>query len=433
MRTFLSIMMVCAASVHLSSARADLAPIEGLIARPAGYAPLPRPRPDPMVLFERDCAPRDAPEVEWARLAKVDRMATMRQMLGQLIVISFSGTSPADPSVKAVAGALARSEIGGVLYFRYNVGTAADVAAVNALYTAAHPRLPAVIAIDQEGGAVTRLKPSEGAPDTPSAATIAEGSVEGAADAYEAMAKRLSELGFTANFGPVVDLLINPNNPVIARFGRSFGRDPDTVTRYAKQFVLAHRAEGVATALKHFPGHGSSTADSHDGAIDLNPTWSPVELEPFRSMIEDDLSDMIMIGHLELDGFSGPGALPASLSPRAITERLREAMCFDGLIVSDDLSMDAIASTWPLTEAVRLMIDAGGDLALLSLPSGTGLDDISVMLDELAAVAEADPLFADKVRFAYARVVNHKLDMKAIREAEPDESHLASMNGGESR
>lgn len=402
------------AAAVLAQPSADRAAVGDLIERPAGFVAMPRPKPGIVETFANGCTVPD-PEIQWARLPRPLREVPLREMIGQLLVVSFSGKTADSPGVVATRAALARSEIGGVLYFRFNIGSADDVRAVNRSFAEAHDSLPAFIAIDQEGGAVTRLKPSEGAPRTPSAAEIAAASPEAAEAAYAAMAANLADLGFTVNFGPVVDLAVNPDNPVIARYGRSYGADPAKVVQLAKTFIAEHAEAGVATVLKHFPGHGSSTADSHDGAIDLTPTWSRRELIPFRDLIADGSANMVMAGHLTLDGLTGPGGLPASLSPRAIGTFLRETLCFDGLVVSDDLAMDAIGAEWPPAEAVALMIEAGGDIALLSLPAGEGMDDIARLVDDLAARATADPRFARRVRYAYARVVNHKLDLQKRR------------------
>lgn len=394
-------------------AEPPLRPLAGLIERPEGTPALPPARP-PFEATYADCVPPD-PEIAWARLPRTLRELPLRAMIGQLLIVSYSGTTVSDRGVEIARQALRRSEIGGVLTFRYNIGSADDIRAINAAFETAHPVLPAIIDIDQEGGAVTRIKPSEGAPETPSAKDIAAGTLEEAAAAYTDMARNLAELGFTLNFGPVVDLAVNEDNPVIARFGRSYGAAPDTVAAYARTFIEAHHAHGLQTSLKHFPGHGSSSDDSHKVAIDLTPTWHRRELDPFATLIAEGVADTVMLGHLTLDGVTGPGALPASLSPNAISGLLRRDLCFGGPVVSDDLAMDAIESHWGSPEAARLMIEAGGDIALVSLPPRKGMGLVTEITDHLVEVAEASPAFADKLRRAYARVVNFKLDLSSPR------------------
>ncbi|WP_111346627.1 glycoside hydrolase family 3 N-terminal domain-containing protein [Acuticoccus sediminis] len=391
------------------------AAIDGLITRPAGWQGLPRPKPKMGDLFASTCTPPD-PELTWFRLPPDLRSVPIEAMIGQLLVVSYGGTTPNDAGVRAASQAIARSRIGGVLTFRHNIRSAGDIRAVNQLFARSNPDLPPIIAVDQEGGLVMRLKPSEGAPDTPSAADVATGSTAAALETYKAMARSLADLGFTANFGPVVDLAVNPDNPVIARFGRSYGADPGTVTRYATAFAEAHRSAGVGTALKHFPGHGSSTNDSHDGAIDLTATWTPEEMEPFRDMIATNEADMIMAGHLTLAGLTDDG-LPASLSGDAIDGFLRGTLCYGGVVVSDDLAMDAVSAKWNLVEAVTMMVEAGGDIALLSLASGQGYEVIDRIIAALAEHARRSPEFADRIRHAYARIANLKLDLGQMRAA----------------
>ena len=401
------------------SARAQAGePIDGLLARAPDWRPTPPRKPTLAQSFASECLPVD-PELAWFRLPASLRAVPLEAMIGQLLVVSYGGTQPGDPGVRHAREAIADSRIGGVLTFRHNIASASDIAAVNAAFAAANTALPAMIAVDQEGGLVMRVKPSEGAPATPSASDIADGPPGAARAAYDDMAASLAQLGFTANFGPVVDLAVNPSNPVIARFGRSYGADPGTVTRYATLFARAHREAGVGTALKHFPGHGSSTDDSHEGAIDLTPTWSRTELVPFRDMIAEGEADMIMVGHLTLDGLTDDG-LPASLSGEAIDGFLRETLCYGGVVVSDDLAMDAISAKWDPVRAVTMMVEAGGDIALLSLAAGQGYETIERITRALAEHAAGSPEFADRIRHAYARVANLKLDLAEARAATGD-------------
>ena len=124
--------------------------------------------------------------------------------------------------------------------------------------------------------------------------------------------------GINLNFGPVVDLSLNPCNNVIARRKRSYGSDPKTVTSLARSFIAAHREANVLTAAKHFPGHGSSWSDSHKALPDMSRSWRESELEPYRRLARDGLLDMVMVGHLYHPRFSDGERLPTSLSASAI-------------------------------------------------------------------------------------------------------------------
>ncbi|MEM8552720.1 MAG: glycoside hydrolase family 3 N-terminal domain-containing protein, partial [Pseudomonadota bacterium] len=379
----------------------------------------PRGKPEVAEIVASSCERAD-PHLTWALLPPSLRTVPLRQMIGQLLVISYSDTTPRASGVEAVRQAIRSSRVGGVLTFRHNISSGDNIRAINEAFRDAHPVLPAIVAVDQEGGAVMRVKPSEGGPDTPSAKRVADGTLEEARTAYTDMARALADLGFTVNFGPVVDLEVNPKNPVIARFGRAYSASAEEVVKFAQAFIDAHSAAGLGTALKHFPGHGSSTADSHEGAIDLSATWSHEELIPFRELIDSGSADMVMIGHLKLEGVTGPDNLPASLSPKAIDGVLREALCFDGVVVSDDLAMDAVSNTWGAVEATRLMVEAGGDMALLSIPAGEGFALIDEITDALVAEAERSPEFLQKIKAAYARIVHFKLDLSELTEPRSD-------------
>jgi beta-N-acetylhexosaminidase len=185
----------------------------------------------------------------------------------------------------------------------------------------------------------------------------------------EQLAAELAQMGINLNFAPVVDLNLNPQNPIIARYERSFGADPAEVTKYAQAVIEAHHRHGVACCLKHFPGHGSAGADSHLGFVDVSSCWQPIELEPYRRLIGQGYNDGIMTAHLvnrQLD----PSEIPATLSPRVVDGLLRRELGFTGVVFSDDLQMRAISNGWGLTEAIQRAVLAGVDMLVV----GNNLD-----------------------------------------------------------
>ncbi|MBJ3783870.1 glycoside hydrolase family 3 protein [Devosia sediminis] len=331
---------------------------------------------------------------------------TLEQMAGQMIIVGFEGDSAGDAGVKAVTDDLAAGRLGGVMFLKKNVASLDTVSDMNAQFRAASPDLPPFITIDQEGGAVERLTKDVGFTEIPNAATVAERDTPDEAEAlYGEMAASIAELGFTVNFGPVADLNTNTENQVIARFGRSFSADPDVVTAYDTAFIAGHRAAGVATALKHFPGHGSSTADSHEGFVDITESWDAVELEPYRALIAADMVDMVMVGHLyHADYADADGETPSSLSPRWIDGVLREELGFAGVVISDDLEMGAIRDHFTLEETVTKAVRAGMDILLFSNTADyrAGLTD--EVLAILLAEAEADPDLAARIEQSYERI-----------------------------
>ena len=336
--------------------------------------------------------------------------ATLEEMAGQMIVVGFQGTSANANSVQALADDIAEGHIGGVMFLKTNVASLGAVREMNALFRAASPDLPPFITLDQEGGAVERLTKDVGFTEIPNAATIAARNAPDAAEAiYARMAAGIADLGFSVNFGPVADLATNPDNQVIARFGRAFSADPAVVTDYDAAFIRAHRASGVLTSLKHFPGHGSSTADSHEGFVDITKTWDPVELDPYRALIAADMVDMVMVGHLyHADYADRDGEAPSSLSPRWIDGVLRQELGFDGVVISDDLEMGAIRDHFTLEQTVTKAVRAGMDILLFSntakYRAGLG-DEIRAIL---LAEAAADPAFAARIEQSYQRIVTLK-------------------------
>ena len=223
---------------------------------------------------------------------------------------------------------------------------------------------PLLIAVDQEGGQVSRLKPRDNFPPTTSFAELGrKNDLAITRQRSDDIAKTLHRFGINFNFSPVVDLNRNPNNPVIGSLERSFSSDPALVTAHARQVIEAHRAYAIATCLKHFPGHGSSAADSHHGFVDITQTWSESELLPYAHLIEAERVDAIMTAHVYNANLDKN--LPATLSKTIISGLLRRKLAYDGVIISDDLLMDAISRHYSPTEAIERAINAGVDILLI--------------------------------------------------------------------
>lgn len=340
--------------------------------------------------------------------------ASLEQMAGQMIIVGFEGASADADGVEAAAAELREGRLGGVMYLKKNVTDLPMVREMNALFRAATPDLPPFITLDQEGGAVERLTGEVGFSEIPNAASIAaQNSPQAAEDIYRAMADGIAAEGFSVNFGPVADLNLNPDNQVIARFGRAFSAEPETVIAYDAAFIRAHHAAGLITALKHFPGHGSSTADSHEGFVDLTQTWTPDELEPYRALIGEGLADMVMVGHLyHADYADSDGETPSSLSPRWIDGILRGELGFDGVVISDDLEMGAIRDHFTLEETVTKAVRAGMDVLLFSNTAKYRPGLSGEILDILVAEAAADPDFARRIEQSYERIAALKMRVK---------------------
>jgi len=333
---------------------------------------------------------------------------TLRQKIGQMILVGFPGNAPGHTGFERVRAQVQAGEIGGVLYLGRNLKNRKTVRRMNADLVAAAPaHLPPLIAVDQEGGVVQRLKRHHGFPQTVSAKQMAHrASPSEAVAAYGILAEGLAGWGFTLNLGPVVDVDIYPRNPIIGRLERAYSRDPDRVAEYGAAFVEAHRQHGVLTTLKHFPGHGSSRRDSHKGAVDVSRTWSEKELEPFRQLIAEDRADLIMTAHVvNRTPPIGSGDVPVSLSKQALSEVLRGDLGYSGVIISDDLQMDAIRRNYSLEEAVLRAVDAGTDILVFANDKRPDPEIPGKVADILVQAAQQDDALAGKIDAAYGRIL----------------------------
>jgi beta-N-acetylhexosaminidase len=286
-------------------------------------------------------------------------MREIVRRVGQRFMIGFDGLG-ASAEVKGMIRSLGA---GHVILFARNVDRPEQVADLvrelqGVAREAAHER-PLLVAVDQEGGRVARLRE----PWTlwPPARIVGRaGSEELVRRVGEAMAAELSACGIHYDCAPVLDVDSNPMNPVIG--DRSFGEDPEIVGRLGVAFVKGLQSGGVAAAAKHFPGHGDTALDSH---LDLprvehdRSRLEDVELRPFRRAVEAGVAS-VMTAHLLVPALDE--ALPATLSPRVVGELLRKDLGFGGVVVSDDLEMKAIAARWRPALAAVYAAKAGCDI-----------------------------------------------------------------------
>jgi beta-N-acetylhexosaminidase len=286
--------------------------------------------------------------------------------VGQMIIIGFQGDSVEDAGFKDALRQLEKGIIGGVLFLDHNIRSPVDLKRMTMAVKACACKFPPLIAIDEEGGRVQRLGKLGRDTYTPSAVRVAStADATKAALTYRQLASRVASFGFNLNFGPVVDVNINPDNPVIGRLGRSFSPDPNVVVAFAEAFIGAHREVGVLTALKHFPGHGSSHRDSHLGAVDVTGIWvRDAELLPYRVLIGRGKGDLVMVGHLLNRAWGGVASIGDST---AISNLLRGELGFQGVVITDDLEMAAVRSNTPdFSTAFSMAVQAGNDILVVS-------------------------------------------------------------------
>ena len=282
---------------------------------------------------------------------------TLREAIGQLFILGFEGREPSS----ALEAFVRERAPGGLILFSRNLGRPDEIAALTAALQAASPT-PLFIAIDQEGGKVARLGP----PFTQWPAASAVGAVGSRTLTYamaKAMAKELLAVGINMNLAPVLDILTNPANPVMA--GRCFGADPQGVAQHGTALFQGLADQRVVAVGKHFPGHGDTTVDSHL-ALPVVPhdlaRLFAVELVPFATAISEGIP-ALMTAHLLCPALDPDR--PATLSRVILTDFLRERLGFSGLLMSDDLLMRGIADTTPPGEAAVRFLEGGGDLILI--------------------------------------------------------------------
>ncbi|MDR1242491.1 MAG: glycoside hydrolase family 3 protein [Deltaproteobacteria bacterium] len=296
------------------------------------------------------------------------------KMLGQMLMVGFRGTGEGDPAYaedfKAIRALVAAGKIGGVILFSRDITTGTyerniyspeQVKALCASLQAAASRL-LFVAVDQEGGRIRRLLPKQGFTPVPSPAVMGGMPAESVYKIGLRLGKELNGLGININLAPSLDLNINPDNPIIGKLGRSFGRETAVVARQAAAFSRGLIAAGVLPCFKHFPGHGSSKGDSHLGFTDITGSWFKDELAPYAVLPKPNGPYLVMLGHLYHAGLDN--TYPASLSGRIIQEILRGDLNWQGVVISDDLQMQAISDHYSLEETILLAINAGNDILL---------------------------------------------------------------------
>jgi beta-N-acetylhexosaminidase len=285
--------------------------------------------------------------------------------IGQMLMIGFP-KAEVDP---LVLEEIRSGKVGAIIFFEKNVpkSSASFTALKKMIWTYQKAAsIPLMVAIDQEGGKVNRLKDKYGFTRSITAAEMGKNINFDSVRFYaEATAATLAGLGFNVNFAPVVDVAVTQENPVIVKAGRAFSKRSDSVALMAAEFIKPHRKYGVTTVLKHFPGHGSSLADTHFGVADVTKTWTEDELIPYKWLLNSGFVDAIMTSHivnLQLD----PSGYPGTLSSRMIDSLLRKQLHYNGVVFSDDMQMQAITKQYGLEETIKLAINAGVDVLCFS-------------------------------------------------------------------
>lgn len=304
--------------------------------------------------------------------ASVDYNNTnLRHKIAQMLIVGFDGTKLDEQS--PLYDDLINDRISGVIIFSQGAANGSKFKNVQDpkqlkklicdINKASKTKL--FITIDEEGGKITRLPSSRGF-KVKTLSHMELGNKNDEMTTYleaKKIASTLKDLGFNMNFAPCVDLALNPNSEVIYKANRAFSDDPQKVIKHANAYILAHNQYGILTVLKHFPGHGSLSADTHKGFSDATNTWSKNELDPYQALISNGAAQNVMVSHIFNKNIDDK--YPASLSYKTVTGLLKGKLGFGGLVITDDMQMRAIADNYGFEEAITASINAGCDIIIL--------------------------------------------------------------------
>jgi beta-N-acetylhexosaminidase len=320
--------------------------------------------------------------------------AAVRRTIGQLLIGSFPSTT-----IPAELRSLAREfGLGGVILFARNIEEPGQVAELARDLQSLGSELPLWVSVDQEGGRVARLR----APFTkwPPMATLGRSGDEGLASRFAAaLAAELTAVGITLDYAPVLDIHTNAQNPVIG--DRALAEDADSVGRLGAAIIRGLQDNGIAACGKHFPGHGDTSVDSHVAlpVVEHSPDRiRRVECIPFREAIKANVA-FIMTAHVLVPSFDEQK--PATLSRTIVHGLLREELGYEGVILSDDLEMRALAATYTVPDAAVEAIAAGCDGVLVCRHL---VEDRAHDIDAQAQVLEALIHAVEDERIPYGRI-----------------------------
>ena len=321
-----------------------------------------------------------------------------------------------------ISNLLVKHGFSGVILFAQNISTAEQtVKLIHDMQTAnaaANNRPQLFIGVDQEGGSISRI--DFGTSFCGNMALAATGNSENAKECASLIGSELTALGFNVDFAPVLDVNSNPSNPVIGT--RSFSDDPDTAALFGSAFVQGIQSQGVSAALKHFPGHGDTSTDSHIGLPCIYKTYEELkssELIPFRKCA-DSGSDMIMTAHIrfpeiEKETYASIATgeeitLPATLSKTIINDILRNDMNYEGVVITDAMQMDAIAENFDRLDSAALAFNASADILLMPMDtySQSDFDELSRYISDIAELADNGTISMEKIDNSVLRILKLK-------------------------
>ena len=380
----------------------------GCAARPAQPTDTPAAETTPAAAPSPTPTPEPTPTPD--PIAEAVAAMTTEQKVSQLLVAGIEGTQLGQDAVQAVQD----YQVGGVILFGRNVESAWQLAELtNGLKDLNGDYTPLFLCVDQEGGRVDRMPPE--VERTPSAWSVGQTlDTEGVGAAYGALlAEECAAFGFNMDFAPSLDIWSNPDNTVIG--DRAFGNDWEWTAFFGMSAVESMEEQGgVIPVVKHFPGHGDTSVDSHVAlpVVDksLEELWQS-ELVPFNMTLNQEdyfgaqagpSAPAVMVAHILLSQVDPD--YPASLSHRVVTGLLREEMGFDGVVCTDDLTMGAVSNTYGMGEAAVLAVEAGCDLLLVC----HGADNLTAARDALLEAADSGRISPERLDESVKRILSLK-------------------------
>lgn len=336
---------------------------------------------------------------------------SLDEKIGQMIMIGINDRKSLTATDSLIVE-IRSGKMGGIILFEKNISSKDAAATIRKLIAdmQSYASTPLFISIDEEGGKVHRLKEKYGFVSMPSAGYLGNlNNLDSTTYYTTRLAVELRELGFNLNYAPCLDLATNPNNPIIAKVGRSYSADPAVVALHAAANIRAHHAQGVKTIVKHFPGHGSSSSDSHLGIVDVTNQWNVIELLPYKSLIDSGYIDAVMTAHI-INEHLDASKLPGTLSKVMVTDILRTMLGYNGVVFSDDMQMYAISKNYGLENAIKLSINAGVDVLVfgnnVSVTDRIKASEIHSIIKKLVVSGEIPE---SRINEAYQRIMELKI------------------------
>ena len=338
---------------------------------------------------------------------------TLEDKLAQTFVITpeaLTGYANVTAAGDTTREAYNSRPVGGIIYMQENLlGTEQVTEMLTNMQNIAIERtgLPAFLSVDEEGGTVTRIAGNEafGVNDVGNMSDIgATGDSQNAYNAGSTIGGYLKNLGFNVDFAPVADVLTNSANTAIGT--RSFGSDANVVADMVSAELEGLLSQGVYGVVKHFPGHGGTDGDSHDGAVTLDKTLEELtaaELVPFQRAVDDGVS-FVMVGHISVPQVVGDNT-PASLSQRMVTGVLREQLGYQGIVITDAMNMAAVTNSYTADQAAVMAVNAGVDMILMP-------QDYETAYNGLLAAVQDGTITQERIDESVVRIVKIKLQMQ---------------------